>query len=552
MHAKMEENKDIEVAVIGLGAQGLVTVKNLLEEGFNVTGFEKNDYIGGIWHYTAENRVSVLPTTVSNGSKERACFTDFPYPDECDSYPTAAEIDQYLNDYCDHFELRPHLRLSTTIEAINRDDASDKWTIEVRSKGPSKSEQLSFDKLVIAIGPHNIPVEPTLQDRHLFKGEILHSAAFKDRSRFKDKRVMVVGASNTAGDTSTTLVGIASKVYLSHRNGALIVPRYLKDGTALDHGANYRMQQTVNSLEQYIPNAVGSFMEFFVNRIIRDEFGPADPAWNLYPAPSMKHQVPTISETLIPALRAGTITSTAAPSRITGDYDIELTDGKVVQVDAIIFCTGYNPNFSILGKFDPTLTDNKTYDYYTPRLYQNIFSLDHPDSLAFIGIALVFIPAFLMTDLSSMALAQLWSTKTTSPSLPPLAEMHTWRLQHAKWVASVRATHHSGKMIKFSLPDGPWLEWVQRTAGTNLQENTSWFSWKAWKFWLSDWKFCSLLMGGVFTPILYRLFDSDRRKKWDGAREAIERMNENAKRDVEFRKRATQDKNVKKVTVGSW
>ncbi|KAK5347133.1 hypothetical protein LTR11_012114 [Exophiala xenobiotica] len=65
------------VAVIGLGAQGLVTVKNLLEQGFRVTGFERQDYVGGIWHYSAQHHVSALRSTVVNVSRERACFTDF-------------------------------------------------------------------------------------------------------------------------------------------------------------------------------------------------------------------------------------------------------------------------------------------------------------------------------------------------------------------------------------------------------------------------------------------------------------------------------------------
>lgn len=58
-------------------------------------------------------------------------------------------------------------------------------------------------------------------------------------------------------------------------------------------------------------------------------------------------------------------------------------------------------------------------------------------------------------------------------------------------------------------------------------------------------------MGGVFTPIFYRVFDSDRRKKWDGARQAIEKMNENVKRDVEARKKASL-KSTEEVAVGGW
>ena len=44
-----------------LGAMGIVGVKNLLEEGFDVTGFERSGYVGGLWHFTEdEDTLSVL------------------------------------------------------------------------------------------------------------------------------------------------------------------------------------------------------------------------------------------------------------------------------------------------------------------------------------------------------------------------------------------------------------------------------------------------------------------------------------------------------------
>lgn len=42
------------------GALGLVTVKNLAEEGFAVTGFDRNEFVGGLWHYTDDDRTSAL------------------------------------------------------------------------------------------------------------------------------------------------------------------------------------------------------------------------------------------------------------------------------------------------------------------------------------------------------------------------------------------------------------------------------------------------------------------------------------------------------------
>lgn len=41
-------NSSLSVAVIGLGAQGLVAVIDMVEEGFSVVEFEKADSVGGI------------------------------------------------------------------------------------------------------------------------------------------------------------------------------------------------------------------------------------------------------------------------------------------------------------------------------------------------------------------------------------------------------------------------------------------------------------------------------------------------------------------------
>lgn len=62
------------VAVIGAGPAGLVALKNLLEEGFDATGFDRNAYVGGLWQYTEEDKTSVLPSTVVNISKERVGY----------------------------------------------------------------------------------------------------------------------------------------------------------------------------------------------------------------------------------------------------------------------------------------------------------------------------------------------------------------------------------------------------------------------------------------------------------------------------------------------
>lgn len=52
------------------GVLGLVATKNLVEEGFEVTGFERNAYVGGLWHYTDEDQTSVLPSEFFGHSRK--------------------------------------------------------------------------------------------------------------------------------------------------------------------------------------------------------------------------------------------------------------------------------------------------------------------------------------------------------------------------------------------------------------------------------------------------------------------------------------------------
>src|SRR4051794_14029900 len=116
------------------GPAGLVALKNLRDEGFNAIGFDRNNYIGGLWQYSTNNQTSVLETTVVNISKERACFTDYPFPDDVPSHPTAAQVQEYLIGYAEHFKLEPYIRLSTCIKQITFDKERQQWILGVVGK----------------------------------------------------------------------------------------------------------------------------------------------------------------------------------------------------------------------------------------------------------------------------------------------------------------------------------------------------------------------------------------------------------------------------------
>ncbi|KAF4912184.1 Monooxygenase aurF [Colletotrichum viniferum] len=505
------------VAVIGMGSLGLVALKNCLEEGFEAIGFERSSYVGGLWKYTPdENKTSVLPTTIVNISKERGCFTDFPFPKDVPSQCSAKQVEDYLESYADHFKLCPFIRLNTQVGRVRHDETTKKWVIEIDG-----SPTEIFDRVIIATGMNQTPNYPEIKGIQSFPGRQGHSKSFKRPEEFKGKRVLVVGFGNSGADTAVSLIGPAKNIYISHREGAYVIPRVNK-GRPIDHTINVRFTKVQAFLESFFPKA----SESLFNRVVKglqDNNFKIRPEWNLSPAPSLKTTSPVVSDEIIPALERGDVESVAGIGKVTGD-EVELTDGRVLQVDAIVYCTGYKADFSILDpKDDPANVPNPEWvaakgarGKPLPRLYKNVLSEKHPESLAFMGCVAFATGAFQLYDLAAMAIVQTW--KGASP-LPPAKE--TSRIidrQHA-WITALAKERNVMPVVVNGLE---WTAWADRTAGTGVNEYLGW-GWRGWKFWFQEPRFCRLLMGGIYSPHIYRYFDG-KRKKWGGARADIERL----------------------------
>ncbi|KAK7432321.1 hypothetical protein QQZ08_001269 [Neonectria magnoliae] len=512
--------RDQRVAVVGLGAMGIVAVKNLLEEDFDVTGFERSSYVGGLWHYTDdENTLSVLESTVVNVSIDRGCYTDFPFQKGTPSFCTAAQVNQYLESYVDHFGLRPYMRLNTAVKHVAREEESNKWRLDFEF-APSQY----YEKVVIATGPHQEPVMPKIQGSRLFQGRIIHSKAFKRPDSFAGKRVIVLGLGNTGNDIAEELVGKASSVLIAHNHGAIVLPRDV-DKITRTKGLTYRFSRLVGFLERWYPSYSESLLNQKAKFIMDQAFGDVNPAWRLEPAPSIKVVNPVVSDTLIDRLQAGDIKSIHGIKKIVGPREIELQDGQLVEADVIICCTGYKYSFDLLdSQASPVADKSSTWldapgskGRPLPRLYQNVFSLKEPSSLAFLGCAWFVTSAFSLADIASMCIAHIWAGHS---KLPTQTEMERWMELQEKRISSLA---QRGTVIPASVPARDWLVWADKTAGMGVEENMGW-GWRGWLFWLKERRLWNMLMDGPQTAAVWRLFDG-KRKKWDGARAEIEQAN---------------------------
>lgn len=297
------------------------------------------------------------------------------------------------------------------------------------------------------------------------------------------------------------------------------------DGRSGDHSLSYRLVNVHNFMTCYFPNLAEKMFNAFVKKLQNKCF-TIRPEWGFEPAPSLKQSIPIVSDDLVSCLENSSVESVQGIKRILAGKKVELENGELVEVGTIVLCTGYKSDFSIVDpEYDPTRCTTKAWAAAAgsngkplPRLYQNMLSLQKPESLAFLGSVAFTFPAFQIYDMGTMALAQIWKG---AASLPPREEMEKAVDEHHEWVCSLA---RNGSVYPGIAKPGPWMRWANEAAGTGANEYLG-YGWKGWMFWLRDRRFCNLLMGGVYSPHLFRLFEG-KRKKWDGAREAIVRANE--------------------------
>ncbi|KAM0250368.1 hypothetical protein ACHAQJ_008645 [Trichoderma viride] len=302
------------------------------------------------------------------------------------------------------------------------------------------------------------------------------------------------------------------------------MPRLL-NGVSATNRISYRFINLQGFVNKLFPKLAEILYNKAARQIMRDSFGEADPSWGLDSALSVLVANPVISDTLIANLRSKAVRSIEGIRRFTGGRRIELTSGEVIEADAVICCTGYKNDFSLVEKeYDPSSTPSSSWleapgskNRPYPRLYQNVFSLNAPDSLAFLGCVWFVTGAFCLADLASMCIAQVWSGKA---SLPPTPEMKHWVDGQESRICSLA---QRGAVIPASVPPSEWISWADRIAGMGVGEHVGW-GWKGWLFWWRERRLWKMVMDGPFTSAFWRLFPG-RRKCWDGARAEIMRVN---------------------------
>jgi thioredoxin reductase len=381
------------VCVIGAGASGLTAIKNLREQGFEVDCYERETSVGGGWNWR-HDRSPVYAGAHLISSKPLTEFPDFPMPDTWPDYPHHSQVLSYLERYAEHFDLTSDVWFGT--EVVRAAPVGDgRWDVTTRSTGGVEERVQRYAALVVANGHNWSPAEPEIAGD--FRGQVIHSAQYKDPAQLRGRRVLVIGGGNTGCDIAVEAAQQAGTVWHSTRRGYWYAPKYVL-GRPADQ-VNDRL------LKLRVPLRL---RQWLYRRLLALTTGDL----SRYGLPAPDHRPyeshPLVNSQLPYYLGHGRITPVPDVTAYDGKA-VELADGTRIEPDLVITATGYRPSFGFL---DPEILDAGADG--RPDLHLHAFARKHP-TLAVVGLLQADSGLFPLAHWQSVAVARWLRLRRTDP-----------------------------------------------------------------------------------------------------------------------------------------
>lgn len=314
--------------IIGAGACGLAVAKTFAEREIPFDCFEALADVGGIWNPKSPH--AVYGSTFLNSSKKMSRYPDYDFPEEWPHYVSAAQAEDYLRAYAREFGLYDRISFNSRVVKAERTDG--RWRVQIEGEAKPRL----YDGLVVANGHHWDPNFPTYPGR--FDGEILHSHDVKSKEQLKGKRVLVVGAGNSAVDILDDAAHDGGRPVHSMRRSYYFFPKLVL-GKPTD--------AFIDKTSRWpLPRSVMRYLYWWGLRITVGSH------WK-YNLPAPDHKLfeahPTACTLYLDHIAHGRIVTKPAVERLNGKR-VRFEDGSEEEVDLIVYATGFKPSFPFMDQ----------------------------------------------------------------------------------------------------------------------------------------------------------------------------------------------------------
>lgn len=291
--------------VVGGGQAGLAAARALLDAGLTPTLLEATGQVTGSWRRYYDSLTLFSPARYSS-------LPGLAFGGDPDRYPHRDEVVDYLTRYARDLgrggaEIRTGARVTAVEADTHRGARGAGFAVHLADGGT-----LNAPAVIAASGSFDRPHLPLLPGRDGFTGEVLHAAAYTGPLPYAGRRIVVVGAGNSAVQIACELAE-TSTVTLATRT-----PIRFVDQRPL--GKDLHFWFTVTGFDRL-------------------------PARLVTTPPA----VPVLDEgTYRQALRDGRLKRRPMFTRLDGD-GVVWADGSREPVDVVLLATGYRPSLDYLN-----------------------------------------------------------------------------------------------------------------------------------------------------------------------------------------------------------
>ena len=339
----MPDPSRLRVAVIGAGPAGIASGRELLRQGFqHITIFDALDAPGGTW------RLHSYPGLACDVWAHSYSFSYAPNPDWSASFVEQPEIQAYLARCATEFGLDPHLRLNTRIISA-RFLAEGGWQLTT-----ANGETLDYDVVINAMGNQHTPLFPDVPGMELFRGDSWHGTRWNHAVELAGKRIAIVGSAASAVQIVPEVAKVAGQLTVLQRSANWIMPRGKKPYSAWQQHLARRFPVLITLLRKW-QNALMGQVEYAVTlghkrmdqfeNVVRKFIARSidDPELRRQLTPDSRYGCKRglVSDDFYPALNRDNVELVAAGLREVTPTGLITTDGREIDVDIIIYCTGY-------------------------------------------------------------------------------------------------------------------------------------------------------------------------------------------------------------------
>jgi putative flavoprotein involved in K+ transport len=284
----------LEVAVIGGSQAGLAMGYYLAQKGRRFVIFERGDSIAPAWRQRWDSLKLFTPRGYS-------ALPGLPFPGDPDDYPTRDEVIAYLDQYAETFELP--IEFNSHVRRLSCEEG--RFVLDIDGR------RITAEQVVVATGPFQTPYIPKLSENLDSDVWQAHSTGYRRASDVPEGTVLVVGGGNTGFQIAKEL-SATHKVLLAVRSKQKPLPQRLA-------GRDLFWWLTKTGL-------IHKTVESRIGQRLKDR----DTLIGSSPRELKRRYGVELKPRAIDA----------------ADRTARFEDGSELEVDAVIWATGYRPDFS--------------------------------------------------------------------------------------------------------------------------------------------------------------------------------------------------------------